>query len=115
MGERLDTRLEDTQEWMVPGLTAAAGCPGADLPPKSTEKLLEAAKAVMEKSIELGGSTMRNYVKADGTRGNYLDLFAKVYGRDGEKCLECGAEIQKIKVGGRGTHFCPQCQRRKND
>ena len=35
MGERLDTRLEDTQEWMVPGLTAAAGCPGADLPPKS--------------------------------------------------------------------------------
>lgn len=80
-----------------------------------TEKLLEAAKAVMEKSIELGGSTMRNYVKADGTRGNYLDLFAKVYGRDGEKCLECGAEIQKIKVGGRGTHFCPQCQRRKDD
>lgn len=89
--------------------------PAGEINLEETEKLLEAAKAVMEKSIELGGSTMRNYVKADGTRGNYLDLFAKVYGRDGEKCLECGAEIQKIKVGGRGTHFCPQCQRRKND
>ena len=77
--------------------------------------LLKAACIVMDKSIESGGSTMRNYVKADGTRGNYLDLFAKVYQKDGSPCEKCGTEIRKIKVGGRGTHFCPQCQRSEND
>lgn len=75
------------------------------------ERLLLAAREVMEESIEAGGSTMRNYVKADGTRGNYLDLFAKVYHLDGKPCERCGVEIKKIKVGGRGTHFCPKCQK----
>ncbi len=78
---------------------------------EETEKLRRAACEVMEKSIESGGSTMQNYVKADGTRGNYLDLFALVYHRDGEPCVRCGAKILKIKVGGRGTHFCPECQK----
>lgn len=78
---------------------------------EETINLLGAACEVMEKSIESGGSTMRNYVKADGSRGNYLDLFALVYHRDGQPCSKCGAEILKIKVGGRGTHFCPRCQR----
>jgi len=78
---------------------------------QETSWLLAAAREVMEKSIESGGSTMRNYVKADGSRGNYLDLFALVYHRDGEPCTKCGAEILKIKVSGRGTHFCPRCQR----
>lgn len=76
-----------------------------------TSALLAEACAVMEKSIESGGSTMRNYLKADGTRGDYLDLFARVYHRDGQPCARCGAEILKIKVGGRGTHFCPECQK----
>lgn len=66
---------------------------------------------VMEESISAGGSTIRNYVKADGTRGNYLDKFAKVYGREGQGCARCGAELVKIKVGGRGTRFCPECQK----
>ncbi len=77
--------------------------------------LLKSACEVMDKSIESGGSTIRNYVKADGTRGNYLDLFAKVYHRDGEPCFRCGAIIQKIKVAGRGTHFCPKCQEMQYD
>ena len=80
---------------------------------KKTSDLLEAIKAVMEKSIDSGGSTMQNYVKADGTRGNYLDLFAKVYHYDGKPCERCGTEIKKIKVAGRGTHFCPKCQKLK--
>lgn len=80
---------------------------------RDAERILTAAKTVMDKSIELGGSTMRNYVKADGTRGNYLDAFAKVYQRTGEPCAKCGAKIKKIKLGGRGTHFCPNCQKTK--
>lgn len=78
-------------------------------------KLLAAACGVMEDSLEAGGSTLQNYVQADGSRGNYLDLFAKVYHRDGEPCVVCGTKIAKIKVGGRGTHFCPECQKLEID
>ena len=74
--------------------------------------LLEAAREVMQKSIDSGGSTMANYVKADGTKGDYLQKFAEVFRRDGQLCRRCGAEIIKIKVAGRGTHLCPNCQRK---
>ena len=74
------------------------------------EDILQGAREIMEKSINEGGSTMTNYVKADGTRGNYLDLFAQVFRREGKECLRCGAAIEKIRVAGRGTHFCPKCQ-----
>ncbi len=78
---------------------------------EEAEKIIIGARTVMERSLEAGGSTIKNYVRADGTRGNYLDLFAKVYGRGGEKCEKCGGEIKKIKVGGRGTHYCEECQK----
>lgn len=73
-------------------------------------KLLESAKDVMQKSIDSGGSTMATYVKADGTKGDYLELFAQVFHREGQKCAKCGEKIVKIKVAGRGTHICPHCQ-----
>lgn len=75
------------------------------------EKIVEGAKKSMEDSLSSGGSTIRNYVKADGSRGNYLDLFANVYGREGKKCVKCGEEIKKMRVAGRGTHYCPRCQK----
>lgn len=74
-------------------------------------KLLEGARKTMEASINSGGSTMKTYVKADGTKGDYLRLFAKVFRREGEPCEECGKEIIKIRVAGRGTHLCPNCQK----
>ena len=81
-----------------------------------TNLLLNSAKAVMEKSIASGGSTMKNYVKADGTKGDYLDLFAQVFHKEGQPCPRCGTKIIKKKVAGRGTHFCPNCQKElKND
>lgn len=76
-----------------------------------TKKLLKGACMVMDASINSGGSTMATYVKADGTKGDYLELFAKVFRRDGQPCVNCGTEIQKIKVAGRGTHICPHCQK----
>ncbi len=76
------------------------------------KKLLESAREVMEKSIDSGGSTMATYVKADGTKGDYLEKFANVFHREGKNCPVCGTTIEKIKVGGRGTHFCPNCQKR---
>lgn len=78
-----------------------------------SEKLIEGARKAMEASIEAGGSTMATYVRADGTKGDYLEQFAQVFQRQGQKCLRCGAEIQKIRVVGRGTHICPSCQKEK--
>ena len=82
---------------------------------KETEDLLLAAREVMEKSIESGGSTMATYVKADGTKGDYLEKFAQVFRREGKPCLRCKTKIVKIRVAGRGTHICPNCQRRNDD
>ena len=78
---------------------------------KEIENLLEGARTVMQASINSGGSTMKTYVKADGTKGDYLRLFAKVFRREGEPCVNCGTEIIKTRVAGRGTHICPSCQK----
>ena len=82
---------------------------------KEAELLLKSAKEVMEKSIASGGSTMATYVKADGTKGDYLEKFAQVFHREGKNCPVCGEKIIKIKVAGRGTHICPHCQRKSDD
>lgn len=75
------------------------------------ERILEGARRVMDVSIASGGSTMATYVQADGSRGDYLEKFAKVFRREGQLCLRCGGEIKKIKVSGRGTYICLGCQK----
>lgn len=72
-------------------------------------QLLAEIKDVMNLSIEKGGSTDRNYVDAEGNKGSYLE-FAKVFKRGGLECIVDGSEIIKVKVAGRGTHYCPTCQ-----
>lgn len=71
--------------------------------------LLQEIKDVMHTAIEKGGSTDRNYVNAEGKRGSYID-FARVFRREGLDCPRCGSTIEKTRVAGRGTHFCPVCQ-----
>ncbi|MCL2652800.1 MAG: hypothetical protein FWD63_03315 [Propionibacteriaceae bacterium] len=80
---------------------------------RALHRVLDEAAAVMEMSIDLGGSTARNYVDAEGRRGAYLD-FARVFRREGKPCLRCGTTIVKTRVAGRGTHLCPKCQRVRN-
>ena len=75
------------------------------------ESLIKSACTVMDASIASGGSTMATYVKADGTKGDYLEQFAQVFRNEGKPCKRCGEKIIKIKVAGRGTHICPNCQR----
>ena len=82
-----------------------------DITKSEAKKLLQSASNVMDKSIDSGGSTMATYVKADGTKGDYLELFAQVFRREGKPCRYCGTEITKIRVAGRGTHICPRCQK----
>ena len=74
------------------------------------DRLHAALLEVLTRAIELGGSSVSDYVDADGVRG-FFQLEHRVYGRGGEPCRVCGTTIKKIVVGGRGTHFCPKCQR----
>jgi formamidopyrimidine-DNA glycosylase len=73
-------------------------------------RLHEALQQVLAHAIELGGSSVSDYVDADGVRG-FFQLEHKVYGRGGETCKDCGAGLKKIVVGGRTTVYCPTCQR----
>ena len=73
-------------------------------------KLHSALQQVLAHAIELGGSSVSDYVDADGVRG-FFQLEHKVYGRAGEDCSDCGAGLKKIVVGGRTTVYCPTCQR----
>jgi formamidopyrimidine-DNA glycosylase len=73
-------------------------------------RLRTALRDVLRRAIKLGGSSVSDYVDAEGMRG-YFQIEHKVYGRGGEPCLVCGTPIKKIVVGGRGTHFCPKCQK----
>jgi formamidopyrimidine-DNA glycosylase len=68
-------------------------------------------QAVLGEAIERGGSSISDYVNAAGERG-WFQALHRVYGREGEPCLKCGAAIRRIVVAQRGTHFCPRCQRR---
>jgi formamidopyrimidine-DNA glycosylase len=85
--------------------------PTASLTKSEIEKLHSAIKSCMEQSIADGGATMKDYVDAEGLRGEYLDLHAWVFNRTGQPCRRCGTPIAKTKVAGRGTHYCPECQK----
>lgn len=87
--------------------------PSATASKLSRTKFVELHKqlqAILQLSIDKGGSSSKNYVNAEGERGSYLE-FANVYQRTGKPCNRCGNEITKIKVAGRGTHLCTECQR----
>ncbi len=72
-------------------------------------RLHTALQQVLARAIELGGSSVSDYVDATGVRG-FFQLEHKVYGRAGEACLDCSATLKKLIVGGRTTVYCPQCQ-----
>lgn len=81
-----------------------------ELSETQVQKILEGARNVMLASIDSGGSTMATYVKPDGSTGDYLELFAEVFRREGKPCKRCGEILRKTRVAGRGTHYCPKCQ-----
>jgi len=80
-----------------------------DLSRDEITKLHHEIRAVMNLSIEKGGSTNKNYVNAEGKKGSYME-FANVFRREGQACNRCGAVITKIRAAGRGTHVCLYCQ-----
>ena len=82
-----------------------------DVDREESDMLLEGLCEVMQASIDSGGSTMKDYVRADGTKGSYLEKFAQVFRREGLECPRCGGIIEKTRAAGRGTHYCKGCQK----
>jgi formamidopyrimidine-DNA glycosylase len=74
------------------------------------EALRQAVVSVLERAVAAGGSSISDYVDAEGRRGWFQNEHC-VYGRAGEPCPVCGGAIRRIELGQRGTHYCPRCQK----
>lgn len=84
--------------------------PAASLSEDEMIGLYQGVKMVINEGIKYGGSTYSDFVGTDGLGGKYQEHF-RTYKRDGKPCLECGANIIKGKIGGRGTYWCANCQK----
>jgi len=82
----------------------------ASIPRESLVKLHAAIQQVLKEAIALGGSSVSDYVNADGEEG-FFQLEHRVYGREGESCLVCKTPIKRVVIAGRSSHYCPKCQR----
>jgi len=72
--------------------------------------LYRSVREVLREAIALGGSSVSDYVDADGEEG-FFQLEHRVYGREGEPCRVCGTAIRRVVLVGRSSHYCPKCQR----
>ena len=77
---------------------------------KEALTIAAAAGEVMRESIAVGGTTFQHFKDTGGVNGNFID-YLKVFGKQGHKCSRCGEIIKKIRCAGRGTHYCPGCQK----
>ena len=82
---------------------------GSKLTSEELKRLHRAVQGILREAIQLRGSSVSDYVDADGQKGNF-QLRHRVYQRDGKKCSRCGSVIRRAIVAGRSSHFCPQCQ-----
>jgi formamidopyrimidine-DNA glycosylase len=73
-------------------------------------RIYDAMREVLAEAIESRGSSVSNYVDADGRKGSFQQSH-RVYRRTDEPCVNCGAKIKRIVLSQRGTHFCPKCQK----
>jgi formamidopyrimidine-DNA glycosylase len=85
--------------------------PGRRISPKRARNLWRAMRRVLQEAIALGGSSVSNYVDAAGQPGGF-QFRHRVYGRAGQPCVNCGARLRRAIIAGRGTAWCPKCQRK---
>lgn len=85
--------------------------PARELSKAAMKRVHDQTIAILQLGIEKGGSTIRTYRNALGEDGTMQD-YLQVYGKTGQPCPRCASMIEKIKLGGRGTHLCPHCQKR---
>ncbi len=82
-----------------------------NLTDKNIANIIKNMRRIIKEAVKEGGTTIKSFAASDQIKGNF-QKYLKVYQKNGTKCSECKETIQKIKVGGRGTHFCPNCQRK---
>ncbi len=82
----------------------------ASISREQLRKLFLSVKEVLQEAIALGGSSVSDYVDADGEEG-FFQLQHRVYGREGEPCLVCKTQIKRVVIAGRSSHYCPKCQK----
>jgi formamidopyrimidine-DNA glycosylase len=82
----------------------------SSLTSEDLRRLYLALKEVLQEAISAGGSSVSDYVGADGEEG-FFQLQHRVYGREGEPCLVCKTPIKRIVIAGRSSHYCPKCQK----
>jgi formamidopyrimidine-DNA glycosylase len=73
-------------------------------------RLVAVVRELMAEAVEFRGSSVSDYVDTEGRAGSFQNRH-RVYGREGLPCVQCGAIVRRIVLAGRGTHYCPQCQR----
>ena len=127
LGERLDGRRAPIKAALLDQRTVAglgniyvdealwrAGVhpqqPAGTLAEDEVARITRAIKDALRAGISRQGASLRDYSTPDGGRGRMQDRF-RVYGREGEPCARCGTPIEKIRAAGRGTWYCPGCQR----
>ena len=74
------------------------------------QRLYASVQEVLQEAIKLGGSSISDYVDADGEEG-FFQLQHRVYGREGEPCLVCKTPVKRVVIAGRSSHYCPMCQK----
>jgi formamidopyrimidine-DNA glycosylase len=82
----------------------------ASLSREDLRRLFGAVQEVLREAIALGGSSISDYVDADGEEG-FFQLEHQVYGREGEQCLVCRTTVKRVVLVGRSSHYCPKCQK----
>ena len=85
--------------------------PANEVPPDALPALRQGIRAALRAGIARQGATLRDYRRPDGARGRMQDEF-NAYGREGEPCPRCGTPIEKVRIAGRGSWYCPSCQQR---
>lgn len=80
---------------------------------KKWKEIHQAIREILLKSIQWNGTTFSHFLESSGEKGNFKQ-FLKAYGKSGEPCIRCKTTLKKIKVAGRGTVFCPKCQKSTN-
>jgi formamidopyrimidine-DNA glycosylase len=83
--------------------------PSNQLNDTEIDALVLAIKKILNAAIEAGGTTLKDFYSSTGKPG-YFRHALQVYGREGQACLKCESPLEKIRLGQRGTVFCPRCQ-----
>ncbi len=89
-------------------------CSANQLTKKNRSDIILYTREVLNEAIEAGGTTIRSYTSEEGIHGLFQQQL-KVHGKKGEPCPTCGENILKIQIGGRGTYYCSNCQKKKMD